>query len=389
MQTKIPRNVVVMGIVSFFNDVASEMIYPVVPLFLTTVIGAPIAAIGIIEGIAEATAAFLKIASGWISDKVHKRKAFVVFGYSLATAGKVLIGFANSAGLVLAGRFLDKVGKGTRTTPRDALIAESVPKGMEGTAFGFHRALDTAGAIFGPLIAVALIAALHENLRPIFFIASVPALIGIVFLVMFVEERPKQKDDDSKIITWNWSLADARLKLFLVVTILFSLGNSSDAFLILRAKNLGLSTTLAILAYAFFSAVYAGVSYPAGKLADKIGPRKILQTAFVIFAITYTTLGLVHTSWSVWILFPLYGMFMGLTDGIGQAYISELVPRHLVATALGMYQASIGFSVLIASIVAGFTWEFIGPQTPFLIGGTTAAIAAVVFFIGSRKTQAI
>ena len=388
MKYIIPKNIRVLALVSFFNDIASEMIYPVVPLFLITVVGAPVAAVGIIEGIAEATVSLLRVASGWFSDKIQKRKMFVVFGYFLATVGKVVIGFAQGAGLVLAGRFLDKVGKGTRTAPRDALITDSTPHGAEGTVFGFHRMFDTMGAVLGPLITVALLASLGGTIRPIFFIAAVPAIVGVVLLVVFVQEPTRSTTRDNVIpLSWDWKKVSPHYKLFLVASIVFSLGNSSDAFLILRADDLGLTTTLAILAYATFNAVYALLSYPLGRLSDRIGADRLILVGFALFAVTYTALGSITSSTFIWFLFPLYGVYMALTDGIGRAFISEHVPRELAATAFGIYQGAVGLCILVASTVAGFAYEYIGSDIPFLIGGFTSSIATVIVLITFRRSS--
>ena len=244
----ISKNVFVLGLVSFFNDVASEMIYPIVPIFLTGVLGAPVAVVGLIEGIAESTASVLKVVSGWLSDKLQKRKPFVVAGYSFSAISKILLSLAFSWPFVLFARFVDRFGKGTRTSARDALIAESSETSTRGKSFGFHRALDTLGAVVGPLIALLAIHFLDNNFRLIFFLAFIPACIGIILLLFFVKERQKENNPD-QAIRFSWRNLDPSFKIFLLISFIFALGNSSDAFLILRAQNLGLSVILVVLAY--------------------------------------------------------------------------------------------------------------------------------------------
>jgi len=269
----ISKNVFVLGLVSFFNDVASEMIYPLVPIFLTSVLGAPVAIVGLIEGIAESTASVLKIVSGWLSDKWQKRKPFVVAGYSFSAISKILLSLAFSWPFVLIARFIDRFGKGTRTSARDALITESSENLVRGRAFGFHRALDTLGAVVGPIIALLAIHFLDNNFRLIFFLAFIPACIGILLLLFFVKERKKEANL-SPALNLSWRNLDPSFKIFLLISFVFALGNSSDAFLILRAQNLGLSIILVVALYVLFNFTYAIFSMPAGIISDKVGPKK-------------------------------------------------------------------------------------------------------------------
>jgi len=382
----ISKNVFVLGLVSFFNDVASEMIYPIVPIFLTSILGAPVAIVGLIEGIAESTASILKVVSGWLSDKLQKRKPFVVAGYSFSAISKILLSLAFSWPFVLFARFVDRFGKGTRTSARDALIAESSETSTRGKSFGFHRALDTLGAVVGPLAALLAIHFLDNNFRLIFFLAFIPACIGILLLFFFVKERKKEKNPD-QAIHFNWRNLDPSFKIFLLISFIFALGNSSDAFLILRAQNLGLSVILVVLAYVLFNFTYALFSMPAGIISDKIGPKKVLLGGFLLFSAVYLFFGLAHSSLFLWFLFPIYGIYMALTEGVGKAYISNLVPQEKTGTAFGIYQTTIGLCTFFASLIAGLLWTYIGVSVPFIFGSITAIISALLFIVLEKKIK--
>ena len=382
----ISKNVFVLGLVSFFNDVASEMIYPIVPIFLTSVLGAPVAVVGLIEGIAESTASVLKVVSGWLSDKLRKRKPFVLAGYSFSAISKIILSLAFSWPFVLFARFIDRFGKGTRTSARDALIAESSETSTRGRSFGFHRALDTLGAVVGPLIALLAIHFLDNNFRLIFFLAFIPACIGILLLIIFVKEKRKEKNL-SPTLNISWRNLDPSFKIFLLISFIFALGNSSDAFLILRAQNLGLSVTLVVLAYVLFNFTYAIFSMPAGIISDKIGPKKVLFSGFLLFSFIYLFFGLTKVSLFLWLLFPFYGMYMALTEGVGKAYISNLVPQEKSGTAFGIYQTTIGFCTFFASLIAGLLWTYIGVSAPFIFGSIMAVISAFLFFILEKKIK--
>jgi len=382
----ISKNVFVLGLVSFFNDVASEMIYPVVPIFLTSVLGAPVAVVGLIEGIAESTASILKVVSGWLSDKFQKRKPFVIAGYSFSAISKIILSLAYSWPFVLFARFVDRFGKGTRTSARDALIAESSENSARGRSFGFHRALDTLGAVVGPLIALLAINFLDNNFRLIFFLAFIPACIGVLLLMLFVKEKRKEANL-SPALNFSWRNMDSSFKIFLLISFIFALGNSSDAFLILRAQNLGLSVVLVILAYVLFNFTYAIFSMPAGIIADKIGSKKVLFSGFLLFSVIYLFFGLTNASFILWILFPFYGIYMALTEGIGKAYISNLVPQEKAGTAFGVYQTTIGLCTFFASLIAGLLWTYIGVSAPFIFGSVLAVISALLFVILEKKIK--
>ena len=384
MNKKLPKNVLVLGLVSFFNDFASEMVYPIVPIFLTATLGAPVAAVGLIEGIAESTASLLKVVSGWFSDKFQKRKLFVVAGYSFSTLSKIVIGFAQSWPVVLVGRFADCFGKGVRTSPRDALIAESADGSVQGKAFGFHQALDSLGAVVGPLTAVFLINYFGGNLRPIFYLAFIPGAVGVFLLFSLVKEKPffKKISQSPKISFKNLTPA---FKIFLAASTLFAIGNSSDAFLILRAKNLGLTTCLAVFAYVVFNLFYALFSTPAGILSDKIGPKKLLSFGFFFFASIYFLFGFVQSSFLIWFLFAFYGVYMAITEGVGKAYISQIGEKESLAASFGVYQTMVGICTFFASLIAGFLWSKIGSSSPFIFGAILATVAGVIFLLFSKN----
>jgi len=372
----ISRNVFSLGLVSFFNDVASEMIYPLVPIFLTSVLGAPVAIVGLIEGIAESTAGILKVVSGWLSDKLQKRKPFVLLGYSFSAISKILLGLAFSWPFVLVARFIDRFGKGVRTSARDALIAESSNSLVRGKAFGFHRALDTLGAVVGPLFALLAIHFLDNKFRLIFLFAFVPAFIAVLLLLLFVKEKSKEINSS---VNFNWQRLSPSFKIFLLISLIFALGNSSDAFLILRAQNLGLSASLVVLTYVIFNLTYAIFSIPAGIISDKIGPKRVLLTGFLLFSLVYLLFGLVDSSIFIWFLFSIYGIYMALTEGVGKAYISNLVPEKKRGTAFGIYQTTISLCSFFASFIAGIFWTYIGVSAPFIFGSILALISALSF----------
>lgn len=379
---RISKNVLILGIVSFFNDIASEMIYPLVPIFLTTILGTPVSIVGLIEGIAEAIGSGFKLFAGLISDKLQKRKPFVVIGYSLSAISKIILGLAFTWVLVLIARFSDKLGKAIRTAARDSLITESSDETKRGTSFGFHRALDTLGAVFGPLLAIFFLKSLHENYNSIFLFAAIPGIIGIVLLVLFVKEKKKAPLNINLTISLlKISKFNKAYKIFVIASCLFALGNSSDAFLILRAKNLGMSLTLTILSYVAFNITYALLSTPAGIISDRISAKKVLLISFILFAVVYFLFGFVNHSIYIWILFPLYGLYMALSEGIGKAYISNLVATENSGTAFGIYQTAISICTLFASIIAGLLWSYVSVPAPFIYGSIMAILAGLIFWI--------
>lgn len=376
----VKRNVFFLGLVSLFTDVSSEMIYPLVPIFLTTVLGAPVAIVGLIEGIAESTASLLKTFSGWLSDRYARRKPFVLGGYSLSALGKLLLSVAFVWPVVLAARFVDRLGKGIRTSARDALIADETDVAHRGRAFGFHRAMDTAGAVIGPLIALFLMAALKERYRLIFLLAFFPAILGVGLLFLFVKERMRVGSPQAgKAPRLKLAGFDRSFKLLLLIIIIFGLGNSSDAFLILRAKDLGLSATLVVLAYVLYNIVYAAFAMPAGILSDRVGRKRLMAGGLLIFAMVYFAFALVSKAIYVWPLFAIYGFYTAMTEGVGRALVTDLAVSRRRGTALGLYHTAVGLTTFAASLIAGLLWTYIGAFAPFVYGGAMSLIASLMF----------
>jgi MFS family permease len=375
----ISHNVFVLSVVSFFNDVAGEMLYPVVPIFLATALGAPYAAIGLVEGAAEAAASGLKGFSGWAVDRFGHQKALIGGGYLLSAAAKPLLGLAMGWPLVLAARVLDRVGKGIRTAPRDALIADSASAAARGRAFGFHRAADTAGAVVGPLLAIALIDWLGENnLRPIFLLALLPGLAAVALVPRVRESaRPPRLTQHSAAAAAP-TVWTAPLLGFLGVSTIFAVVNSSDAFLILRAKGLGLSTTVVILAYVVYNLVFAGLSTAAGSWSDRVGRKPALVLGLLIFAGVYAGLAVADSSLWVWPLFAVYGAYIALSEGVGKALLTDLAPVTSRGTVMGVYQLVVGLGTLVASVIAGWLWDAMGAPAPFWYGAAGALLAALL-----------
>jgi len=375
------RNVLALGWVSLLNDFASEMAYPIIPIFLTATLGAPVTAVGLIEGTAEATASILKVFSGWTSDRLRNRKGFVAAGYLFGSAAKVLLAFAASWSAVLGARFLDRFGKGIRSAARDALIADSTEPGSRGAAFGLHRAMDTIGAIIGPLTALLLLAVLGDNYTLFFLIASVPAFFGVVVLVLFVREPAHDHVLAPLPFTLSLSQFGVPFRQFLLVSLLFTLGNSSDAFLILRAQHLGYSTQTTVLLYVLFNAVYSLLSYPFGRLSDRFGAKRVLTMSLFLFAAVYAGFAATETATLLWLLFPAYGVFMAMNEGVGKAYIAGLVPADARGTAIGFFYTATGLVTFFSSFIAGLLWKYAGVPSPFYFGAGLAALAGIIFWI--------
>lgn len=377
----IKKNVFVLGLVSLFTDISSEMIYPLVPIFLTSVLGAPVVIVGLIEGIAESTASILKTFSGWLSDRFEKRKPFVLGGYSLSALGKLLLSVAFVWPTVLMARFVDRLGKGIRTSARDALIADETDPSSRGKAFGLHRAMDSTGAVIGPLVALVLMAILKEQYRLIFLIAFFPAALGVLLLFFFVKEKRRQTLNSSEVSSLSLAGFDWNFKILLFIVIVFGLGNSSDVFLILRAKNLGLSATLVVLAYVLYNVVYASFSMSAGILSDKVGRKKLMVSGFLVFSAVYFAFAFVSESFYVWPLFAIYGLYIAATEGVSKALVTDIVPSERRGTALGLYHTAVGIVTFAASFIAGLLWTYIGPAATFVYGGVMALLAALIFLI--------
>jgi len=386
----VERNVFVLGIVSFFTDISSEAVYPLVPIFLTKTLGAPLAAVGAIEGVAESTASVVRWLSGWFSDRLGQRKPFVVLGYGMAAVAKPLLALAFHWPMVLFARFVDRFGKGVRTAPRDALVAQWTERGERGRAFGFHRAVDTAGAVLGPLGALALLAVLGQNFRLIFVLAFIPAALGMVLLRLVAERTPQPKAALTLVAEPKGGglRFGAAYYAFLIVSLVFALGNSSDAFLILRSRNLGLGVSEAVLAYVAYNASYSLLAMPAGIASDRLGRRNVIGLGFAIFTAVYLGFAVIDAGAYVWLLFPVYGVYMALTEGVGRALVADLVPDERRGSALGLYHGGIGLMALLSSIMAGLLWDHVDASAPFYLGGSSAALALVLLLILVPRRQA-
>ncbi|HET6680958.1 MAG TPA: MFS transporter [Gemmatimonadaceae bacterium] len=425
------RNVLVLSVVSFLTDASSEIIYPLLPLFLTTVLGAGATTVGAIEGVAESTAALLKLASGWWSDRLKRRKPLVVAGYALASAVRPLVAFAQSSGQVLAIRLGDRVGKGIRTSPRDALIAESVDGRIRGRAFGVHRAADNLGAVVGPLIAFVLLGSMGLSMRTVFLIAAIPAVLSVIVLVAGVRETVSadNRDADLRETTIPGSSGDAagagppaasadyadfrdsggpahggrptvaapgrpptlgrRFWGFLAAVLLFTLGNSTDAFLLLRAQQLGVPIAMIPILWAVLSAAKSVASVPGGALSDRLGRKPLIVTGWAVYSAVYLAFAHASAAWHVWVLFIAYGLHFGLTEGTERAMVADLAPIARRGLAYGWYNLGVGIAALPASIVFGLLWDRYGAATAFKTGATLAVLAAIVLllFVPSRHPQ--
>lgn len=370
------RNVIALAAVSFFTDVSSEMIYPLIPTFLSVVLGASASAVGIVEGAAESTAALLKLASGWISDRTRRRKPLVLWGYGIAGIARPLIAFAQSVGQVVAIRVTDRVGKGIRTSPRDALIADSVDPSMRGRAFGVHRAGDNAGAMIGPLIAFALLRMSDIPLRSVFLLSAIPALCAMLVLAVGVHDKPHSAREAAKTKLDGEGLS-GRFWAVIGVVLLFTLGNSTDAFLLLRAAQLGVPVALAPLLWAMLSAVKSFSNIPFGALSDRVGRKPLIVAGWLLYAVVYLLFGRASAPWEAWALFAAYGVYFGLTEGVQAALISDLVPATRRGAAFGWYNLALGLGALPASLIFGAIWDHVSSTAAFTFGAALAGAAAI------------
>ncbi|MCK4692347.1 MAG: MFS transporter [Anaerolineales bacterium] len=395
---RLPRNVWVVTITSFLNDLSSEMLLNLLPLFLFNVLGVRTTVIGLIEGVADTTASLVKLFSGWISDRLRMRKGLAVLGYMLSTVAKPFLYLATSWGWVLGVRFADRIGKGLRTAPRDALVADSIDERQRGLAFGIHRAGDTAGAVLGLSVALVVLRAsqrgaaalTRDTFQTIVLVSLIPAVLAVLTIALGAQEvtpalRGNTPQRRGPVDKPRLTLAgfDRRFRLFLLITVLFTLGNSSDAFLILRAQTTGLSVSGVLGMMVVFSLVYTLVSAPAGALSDRVGRGRLLIAGWSLYAVVYLGFARATVGWHAWILMATYGIYYGLTEGVAKAFVADLVPSEQRGTAYGVYNAAIGITAFPASLLAGFLWQGVagwngfGPSAPFLFGAVLALLAAV------------
>ncbi len=394
----LPRNVWVVTVTSFLTDISSEMIVNLIPLFLASVLGVKTGVIGLIEGVAETTASLLKVFSGWFSDRLGRRKWLTVVGYGLSTAAKPFLYFVTSWGGVLAVRFADRVGKGIRTAPRDALVAASIDERRRGIAFGLHRAGDTAGGALGLVIALAVVLATQsgqvtltrETFQTIVLLSIIPAALAVLALAVGARDvEIRGKGAERLRLTLNGF--DRRFCLFLLAVVAFTLGNSADAFLILRANNLGMSVAGVLGVLITFNLVYAAVSGPAGALSDRVGRRRLIVGGWAVYALIYLGFAAASEVWHVVALYAIYGLYYGMAEGTAKALVADLVGEERRGTAYGVYNAAVGLMALPASVIAGVLWqgvagwEGLGPSAPFLFGALMALMAVGILFLALRQ----
>ncbi len=397
----LPRNVWAVSLTSFFMDISSEMVINILPLFLSNVLGVKTNIIGLIEGVAEATASILKLFSGWVSDKIGGRKWPAVIGYTISAISKPFFYFANSWGAIAGARWADRVGKGIRTSPRDALVADSIQPEQRGVAFGFHRAADTAGAMLGLVIALLVTWLAQKKsvelsagtFRTIVLISIAPAILAVFALILGTKDvQPKESGIRPK---FAFKSLGKPFMIFMVIVAIFDLGNSSDAFLVLRAQERGLNVLGILGMLITFNLIYTLISTPAGSLSDKIGRRKIIIGGWFVYAAIYLGFALAQTAAHVWILYAIYGLYYGMAYGTAKAMVADLVPVNLRGTAYGTYNGILGLLDFPASLIAGILWQGaagwkgFGPSAPFYFGSALALIAAVLMWVWKPKQLAV
>lgn len=384
IKSKISKQVFILGMVSLFTDIASEMLYPVTPIFLTAVLGSSMAVVGIIEGIAEFIAGLLKGYFGKLSDKVGKRSVFIVIGYGLSAISKPLPGIFQNIPTVLFSKVTDRTGKGIRTAPRDALLG-SYSNGNSGAVFGFHRGMDTLGAAIGPAVALVLLHYFPDNFQLIFLLAFVPSAIAFVFTLLVKDKPVESKLRNRKNYSEFWKSAPNTYKKILLLITIFSLVNSSDVFLILKSKDVSDSSTLAIFGYIFYNLVYAAASYPLGGLSDKFGKRKVFSFGLMIFSMVYFGFAFIPQIEFIWILFALYGIYAASTEGISKAWVSDLIPDEQRGTAIGLLTMMTSLSIMFGSFTTGILWDKFGSSVPFLVSAVVSL--TIAFFIFFQKDR--
>ena len=378
------KNVLVLAVVSGLTDISSEMLYPVIPIFLTQFLNAPMSVIGLIEGIAESSASILKIWGGYISDKFRKRKFFVVLGYFLSAMSKPIMGLAYTWHFVLFARFIDRVGKGIRTSPRDALIAASSDKNHWGKAFGFHRAMDTLGAALGPLVTLAIFLIFNETertYRMVFILAFIPAIAGVYVLKKYVKDESEIENKTETNPLGQKTPLSLDFKIFTAIFVLFLLAKFSDAFLIIKTKSLGFSTSQTITVYFTYNIIYALLSTPAGIISDRFGKIKVFMISFLIYSIVCFGFAYSKNNYQIWFFFSIYSLYGALNEGIAKAIISNLTTSTNRATAMGLFQGLGGISIFFSSFIAGILWDKFSDRTPFIVSATISFVSLIFFIL--------
>jgi MFS family permease len=391
--TSLPRNIWVVTATSFLTDISSEMIFNLIPLFLANVLGVGTAVIGLVDGVAESTASVMKYYSGALSDRLGQRKWLAVAGYALSSIAKPFLYVANAWGWVLGVRFADRVGKGIRTAPRDALVADSIDEKRRGLAFGVHRAGDTAGAFLGLGFAALIVwltesgaAQLTRRTFQVAVLASIiPAVLAVLVLALGAADVPQGNRQPARVHLTLQGM-DARFRLFLFVVVVFTLGNSSDSFVVLLGQNRGLSVLQIMLMVMSFNLVYAALAGPLGSLSDRVGRRKLIVAGWISYGLVYMGLAFSHAGWQVWVLYAAYGIYYAATEGAVRALVADIVPQEQRGTAYGLLNAAIGITALPASVIAGLLWQGagawtgFGPSAPFFFGAALALTAGILFW---------
>lgn len=376
------RNIIFTGLTSFLTDTSVKMVYSVMPMFLMS-IGASKTSLSLIEGIAESTSSLVKAVSGFWSDKIGRNKPFMIIGYGLSALIIPLYTFVITPLHVLILRFIERFGKGIRTAPRDSLISGSIKDNESGKSFGLQKAMDNSGAIMGPLIAFALLSFFHENYRLIFLLAGIPAILAIFVIIFWIKEAKKEKHE--LFAKFHFREFPAKYYFFLVIIFIFTLGNSTDALLMVKANEVGIKVALIPIVYLITNLVSVIASVPIGILSDKIGKERILIAGFIIYAVVYYGFGVTTSLWTIVSLFALYGLYSAATDGIQKAFISDMTDKNKKGTGLGIYNALLGVTLLPASLIAGFLYDKINSSVPFYFGAATAGLSAILMLIYSLK----
>ena len=383
------RNVIMLGLVSFFSDISAEMVYPIIPLYLSSAFGATPVLIGIIEGIAESLASLLKVFSGYVTDKWGRKKQVAFAGYAAGLVYKAMLILAGTWVGVLAARMVDRMGKGIRTAPRDVMVSESADKNHMGKSFGIHKALDMAGSAVGIFASYLLLKNGGANFqyKELFAVSAIPALLGLL-MFFFIKEKKRESAPNKRESFWkDLGRLDGQLKLYLAASFVFTLGNSSNTFLLLRAKSVGFNDADVILLYFVFNLTASVLSIPLGRLSDKIGRKSLLVAGYLVFSAVYFGFAFGGSRASIAVIFVLYGVYSAMISGVERAFIAEISPAELKGTMLGLHSTVVGIALLPASMIAGLLWSWLGAPAPFVFGSMMSLAAAIILQIFMRNAK--